>query len=128
MPKKRLNFDIETPEGSLALVYKADQTRRFSFWNYVLLTAMPPAFMAHYFVPPEFLFYTYSAIFLPTLYAYIDSVRGIRAKKSEVAQIDLYENGEQLLVRTFDGVLHKLDIYHNDKHEYKENKDKSLVF
>ena len=32
------------------------------------------------------------------------------------------------MVRTFDGVLHKLDIFHNDKHEYKENKDKSLVF
>ena len=60
--------------------------------------------------------------------AFRDSIRGMRAKRSEVAQIDLYENGEQLLVRTFDGVLHKLDIYHNDKHEYKENKDKSLVF
>ena len=128
MPKKRLNFDMETPDGRLALVYKADQNRRFSIANYVLLSAIPPVWLAPYFVPPEFLFYTYSAIFLPTLIAFRDSIRGVRAKKSEVAQIDLYENGEQLLVRTYDGVLHKLDIYHNDKHEYKENKDKSLVF
>ena len=71
MPKKRLNFDLETPDGRLALVYQADQNMRFSFANVVLFSAMPPAFLGQYFVPPELLFYTYSAILLPTLIAYV---------------------------------------------------------
>ena len=40
----------------------------------------------------------------------------------------LYENGEQLLIKTNDGVLHKINILQNDSHRFDSNKDKSLVF
>lgn len=40
----------------------------------------------------------------------------------------LMKNGNQLIVETFDGVLHKLNIIENREHEIIDNKDKSIVF
>ena len=40
----------------------------------------------------------------------------------------VFENGEQLLVKTADGILHKLNIIDNETHRYDVGKDKSLVF
>jgi len=46
----------------------------------------------------------------------------------DVDEIHLFDNGEQLLMKTHDGVLHKLDILYNDNHRFSENKDGSLIF
>ena len=46
----------------------------------------------------------------------------------DVDEIHLFDNGEQLLIKTNDGVLHKLDIIYNDNHRFGENKDGSLIF
>lgn len=40
----------------------------------------------------------------------------------------IYENGEQLLLQTFDGVLHKVDIIHNDSHHFVEGEKDELIF
>jgi len=40
----------------------------------------------------------------------------------------LLKNGDQVVVRTFDGVLHKLDIVHVEAHEVLTKKNKELVF
>lgn len=40
----------------------------------------------------------------------------------------LMKNGNQLIVETYDGVLHKLNIIENREHEIIDNKDKSIVF
>lgn len=40
----------------------------------------------------------------------------------------LMQNGEQLVVETFDHVLHKLNIMDNDQYEVYETKNKTLMF
>jgi len=48
--------------------------------------------------------------------------------KSEVEKIWLMQNGDQLVVETYDGILHKLNIMDNIEYEIISAKDKSLVF
>lgn len=67
-------------------------------------------------------------MFLPSLYYYFD---GKRAQKEIVDQVEkmwLLKNGDQVVLRTFDGVLHKLDIVHIDEHYVETKKNKELVF
>ena len=128
VPAKRLDFSIETPDGKLALVYQGAEERKMKNWQVILGSAIVPTLMAPYMVPPEFLFYAYSALFLPSSYALLDRFMKNRRSKVEVDEIHIYENGEQLLLKTHDGVLHKVLINQNDSHRYMENKDGSLIF
>ena len=123
-----MNFNYVTPDGKLSLVYKGAPKSTVSPWKMVLASALPAAFMAPYMVPPEFLMYAYGAIFMPTVYGIRDSVKQGKLNRRDVAEVYLYESGEQLLLRTHCGVLHKLDILHNDSHYLDKNKDNSLVF
>ena len=38
------------------------------------------------------------------------------------------KNGNQLVIQTYDGVLHKVNIIENREHEIIDSKDKSIVF
>lgn len=38
------------------------------------------------------------------------------------------KNGNQLVIETYDGVLHKVNIIENREHEIIDSKDKSIVF
>ena len=40
----------------------------------------------------------------------------------------LMKNGNQLVIETYDGVLHKVNIIENIEHEIIDSKDKSIVF
>jgi len=74
VPKKRLDFNLATPDGNVTLVYKSEKLSKISAWTLALGSALPAAIMAPTMVPAEFLLYTYSAIFLPTLYGMYDQV------------------------------------------------------
>lgn len=128
MPKERLKFDTVTPDGKIALVYRADQSSRMNVWNVILGSAIPPAMFAPYLVPPDLLLYSYTALFLPSMYALFDRHKRKKRSRGEIEEMHIFENGEQLLVKTADGVLHKLEIIHNMSHHFEEGKDKSLVF
>lgn len=47
--------------------------------------------------------------------------------KTEVYKLWVYKNGNQILVQTYDGMLHRLNVIDNNEHEIVENKD-HLVF
>ena len=128
MPRERLDFNTVTPDGKVALVYKADQSSRMNVWNVILGSAIPPALFAPYLVPPDLLLYSYTALFLPSMYALFDRRKKKQRAKGEIDEMYVFENGEQLLVRTVDGVLHKLEIIHNMSHNFEDGKDKALVF
>ena len=129
VPKRRINFNYETPDGKLALVYKSAEKPLLGTWQAVLGSAIPALLLAPYCVPPEFLFYTYSAIFLPTAFGLFDSAMRRKVARQTAAEIYLFQNGEQLLLKSQAGVLHKLDILFNDKYHFKKSKrDDSLVF
>lgn len=128
MPRRRLDFNLETPDGKVALVYKAGPSSRLDASSVVLGSAIVPALLAPYLVPPELLFYSYSALFLPSIYALMRRGRNKRQARGDVEEMHLFENGEQLLVRTADGVLHKLDILHTESHHLEDGKNGSLAF
>ena len=48
--------------------------------------------------------------------------------KNEVKKMWLMKNGNQLVIETYDGVLHKVNIIENREHEIIDSKDKSIVF
>ena len=128
MPKERLEFKTRTPDGKIAIVYKAGYNSRLSVSNVILGSAIPPAILAPYLVPPELLFYSYTALFLPSMYALFDRFKTKKRNVYDIDEMHVFENGEQLLVKTADGILHKLSIIDNETHRYDVGRDKSLVF
>ena len=69
VPKKKLNFNLQTPDGKVALVYETTDTRietKASRWMYALATALPAALMAPSLVPVDYLFMVYPMLFVPT--------------------------------------------------------------
>lgn len=67
-------------------------------------------------------------LFLPSVYYLWDAMRLNMLFKNEVHKLWLLDNGDQLVVETMDGLLHKLNIIDNREHELTEAKDKSLLF
>lgn len=63
-------------------------------WKAILAQTVPAALLAPYFVPPELLMYTYSALFLPTVYALYNRRTMKNRIHFEASEIYLYENGE----------------------------------
>lgn len=66
-------------------------------------------------------------LLLPNLYYFYDWCKLKTLFKNEVRQAWLMENGNQLVLRTFDGVLHKVSIIENREHEIVQTKT-SLIF
>lgn len=118
VPKNRINFNFDTPDGRMALIYKAGKTSSSNAWQAVLGSAIPALLLAPSFVPIDYLFYTYTAIFLPTCYGLFDQMMRRRTARITATEIYLFENGEQLLFKTQAGVVHKLDILFNDKYYF----------
>ena len=72
--------------------------------------------------------WAYPMLFLPTAFNIYDALKlKFIVFKTEAHKIWLYQNGEQILVQTYDGMLHRMNIIDNDTHEIVENKD-HLVF
>jgi len=130
VPPRRLDFNLETPDGRVTRIFKAAPESSFSMWNLVIATCAPATFFYDLLLPAEPLLQTGASFFFPTMALYAAYVQRMKRKVSQrnVDEAFLYENGEQMLVKTMDGVLHKLDIIHNDTHRLAENKDKSLIF
>lgn len=72
--------------------------------------------------------FVYPALLVPTAYTMFQSYRLNMLFKAEVHRIWLMQNGDQLVVQTYDGMLHKLNIMDNDEYEIFDAKDKTLVF
>lgn len=67
-------------------------------------------------------------LFLPAAFNLYDFAKlHFIVYKTEVSRMWLYQNGDQVLVKTYDGMLHRMNIIDNNEHEIVENKD-HLVF
>ena len=130
VPQKRLNFNLETPDGRVSLIFKAGPVNKFALWDALLAICAPGTLLAPMILPPEPTLLAFSSLFLPSvsLFAWLNRRKRSKRLTREVAEAYLFENGEQLLLRMHDGVLHKVDIIHNDTHSLDENKDRSLIF
>ena len=54
---------------------------------------------------------------LPSIYYYIVGQRAQKENLNLVHQMWLMKNGDQLVLRAVDGVMHKVNIVHNTEHE-----------
>jgi len=72
--------------------------------------------------------WAYPMLFLPAAFNLYDFAKlHFIVYKTEVSRMWLYQNGDQVLVKTYDGMLHRMNIIDNNEHEIVENKD-HLVF
>lgn len=130
VPARRLNFNLETPDGKVSLIYKSMAESR-SFWPLVLGVSAPMTVLTNVVADlGDPMLQLAASVFFPltSFYAAFALRMKRKVREHDVAEAYLYESGEQLLLRTHDGVLHKLDILHNDSHSFGENRDNSLIF
>jgi hypothetical protein len=67
-------------------------------------------------------------LFIPSAYNLYDFTKlRLVVFKTEVYKLWIYQNGDQMLIQTYDGMLHRMNIVDNNEHEIVENKD-HLVF
>ena len=67
-------------------------------------------------------------LFIPSAYNLYDLTKlRLVVFKTEVYKLWIYQNGDQMLIQTYDGMLHRMNIVDNHEHEIVENKD-HLVF
>jgi hypothetical protein len=129
IPKKRLNFGFASPEGPLALIYEASDAyyKRANNWKLSTAAALPAAGLAYYSLGAAYM-WAYPMLFLPAVFNLYDFAKlNLIVYKTEVHRMWLYQNGDQVLVQTYDGMLHRMNIIDNNEHEIVENKD-HLVF
>lgn len=82
--------------------------------------------MAYYTLGMTY-WWAYPMLFLPTAFNIYDCYKlKCFVFRTEVYKIYLYQNGDQILVQTFDKMFHRLNISSNDEHEIVENKDHLL--
>jgi hypothetical protein len=129
IPKKRLHFGFASPEGPLALIYEASDAyyKRANNWKLSTAAALPAAGLAYYSLGAAYM-WAYPMLFLPAVFNLYDFAKlNLIVYKTEVHRMWLYQNGDQVLVQTYDGMLHRMNIIDNNEHEIVENKD-HLVF
>ena len=97
-------------------------------WKLALGSALPAAFSAAYLVPSVYLTLAYPMVFAPVIYGLYDAKKVNKSFQTEVLKMYLLENGNQMLLQTCDGLLHKVNILDNHKNEFAEAKDGSLIF
>ena len=90
------------------------------------MVATPGVALA-YFMLGTSAMWVYPMLALPTLYQLFDAWRIKDLLTNQCEKIYLYKNGDQLLVQTFDGTLHKMNIMNNQSHRIIDRKNE-LIF
>jgi len=101
IPKKKLNFNILSPDGKLALVYHGGDhlVARAQRWKYTLAAGIPmSAGMFFALGPASPFWFAYPACFLPFLYEARRALNLNIMFKGRVEKIWMYQNGDQLLL------------------------------
>ena len=119
VPKTRLKFDHISGDGPLSLIFDAGDNG-YNFlphtWKVTLATSLPAIYYASLTLGAQYN-YIYPAMALPSIYYYIVGQRAQKENLNLVHQMWLMKNGDQLVLRTVDGVMHKVNIVHNTEHE-----------
>jgi hypothetical protein len=131
VPKTRLKFDYKSGDGPLSLIFEAGDEGGFKkfvphTWKVTLATNLPAIYYASITLGAQYN-YIYPAMALPTIYYFIIGMRAQKEYLNLVQKMWLLKNGDQVVLLTFDGVMHKLNIVHNTEHEIQTAK-KELIF
>ena len=129
IPTKRLHFDFISPEGPLALLFESSDhlSKRAQNWKISTAVAIPAATLAYYTLGAAY-WWAYPMLFLSSLVHLYDRARlEFLVYKTEGKRLWLFQNGDQILMETYDGQLHRMNIKDNTEHEIVEQKN-HLVF
>ena len=113
----------------MALIFHSSDAfyKRLNNWKISTFTAIPSAVLAFYTLGPAY-WWAYPMLFVPSvLHLYDFAKLKLIVFRTEVYRLWLYQSGDQVLVETYDGMLHRLNVIDNNEHEIVENKD-HLVF
>jgi len=95
IPKKKVTFDVATPDGRMAKVFESSSTlfTRANNWKPALGVTLPAAIFAQYSLAASQLMFVYPMLgLLPAYYMY-DSFRMQVLFKNEVNKMWLFQNG-----------------------------------
>lgn len=113
----------------MALVFHSSDSfyKRVNNWKLSAAVAMPATAFAYMSFGMTY-WWAYPMLFIPTMFHLYDYAQlKLIMFKTEIYRMWLYKNGDQILIQTYDKMLHRLNIIDNQEHEIVENKD-HLVF
>ena len=94
--------------------------------------AFPLNFSAVYFASvtlgPQAYSVLYPLMFLPSFLLHRSGKKVKEQNLDQIKKMWLMKNGDQLVCQTYDGLIHKMNIVHNSKHEVQVTKNKDLIF
>ena len=130
MPKRRLSFDYKCGDGPLHLLYEGcDQsTFRPHTWKVTLATALPAYYYGAFCMAANPYSFLFPLVFSPTLYYMYDGRKATKSFEDLIHKLWLMKNGEQLIMKTYDGVTHKINIAQNEKYSITPMKNNELIF
>ena len=132
VPKRPLEFKWKTPDGNMALVFegKLNIEQRAATWIATTAACIPATIMACYYLEDMYLYAMLFGMHVPNAYYFFDGRRAKEEMESHVKKMYVYRNGSQLLLETYDGVLHKINIIDSESSRIGENPrdKKSLLF
>lgn len=96
IPKKRINFTYDSPDGPLTLVFQGDDsyTKRVDNWKISIAVAAPASALAYYTFGMAY-WWAYPMLYIPVVYNIYDTIKlRVIAYKSEVYRMWLLKNGD----------------------------------
>ena len=100
IPKKKLNFDYDCPEGPLSLIYQAsdDFYGKINNWKLSVGTAIPATYLAYYTFGLTY-WWAYPMMYLPAVFNLKDFFKlRLVVFRSEVYKMWLLQNGDQVII------------------------------
>ena len=134
VPKKQMKFDSKGGDGPMCLLFEAKPgaakalNRRRHTWKASLASALPAGYYASMLLDASQMWMCYPGLILPTLFFLRQAGRVNRALETRVDKMWVLQNGDQLVCRTSDGLLHKLNIVQNTHHNILTKKNNEIVF
>ena len=122
IPKSRLKFDYQSGDGPLCLLYEGKDLkglRKFlpNLWKIVLPLNFTSVYFASMIAGPQTSTFMYPLMFLPSYFTHRSGSKAREQSMDQIRKLWLMKNGDQIVCQTYDGVMHKMNIVHNAKHE-----------
>ena len=116
IPPRKFVFDVDTPEGRMTKIFETDYSKiinKHRMYKFTAATLLPTIVFGSMFLPAAQATFLLP-LALPMGYAAYRQQVLDKILKNDVKEMWLMQNGAQIVVRTVDGILHKLNIVDND--------------
>lgn len=125
VPKTPLKFHTRTPDGTIAEVFRGNpaEHHKAHTWKTTLAGSMVGMAFAKYTLAAATFPLVAPIMLIPTVYYAYDGFKVRNRFKNQIERLWVYRNGDQLLMQTYDGVLHKANIIDNRAYKIEDSKN-----